>query len=204
MSPEAIQAITWVAALLVVGVYVLFVVWRYRVDRRKKALQDEEASALSRSIARAAEATLPPRPAAAPVVTNVITNAPTPAPSPARQTDSGPPSVTTVAGALAGVVLPSDLVPLTTMAPRPNTLDRVAFWTDTAPVEIVGPAFTAELERLGYVVTTLDKESLAARREDVRLLVVVHPDGRLATIAGVQAFESVPEQSVVIEVWLPE
>jgi len=196
-----------VAALIVVGLYVLFVVWRYRVDKRKKAMQNQEASALTQAIAKTAQQMSSPRPAdpapiARPVVGTPLASTPvaaTPPPDPpAANAD------TTVASALQGIALPNGLVPLTTMAPRPNTLDRVAFWTDTAPAEVVGTAFGDELERLGYAVTPLDQQSLAAQRDGVRLIVVVHPDGHAANVGGMQLFASVPERAVVIEVWVPE
>jgi hypothetical protein len=34
-------------------------------------------------------------------------------------------------------------------------------------------------------------------------MVVIHPDGPAANIDGQQAFSSVPQNSVVIEVWIP-
>jgi hypothetical protein len=104
---------------------------------------------------------------------------------------------------LSGISLPNDLVPLTTLSARPGVGDRVAFWTDRAPVEIVGPAFASELERLGYTTVPLDERSLSAQREHERLLVMIHPDGATAIIGGQLAFASVPEMSVVIEVWVP-
>jgi hypothetical protein len=109
----------------------------------------------------------------------------------------------TVAELLSGISLPNDLVPLTTIGPRTGAGDRVAFWTDRAPAEIVGPAFADELERLGYGVSTLDAQSLSAVRDGDRLLIVIHPDGAVANVGGQLAFTSVPENSVVIEVWVP-
>ena len=79
----------------------------------------------------------------------------------------------------------------------------MVFWTDRAPVEIVGPAFADELERLGYGVVTLDERTLSAHRDDDRLMVMVHPDGNRAIIGDQLAFSTVPERSVVIEVWVP-
>jgi hypothetical protein len=174
----------WGLAGLVVALYVLFVVWRLRVDRRKKAMQEESTATMSSTIARAAAAALPVDAPAPRVDPSVAEPAPT------------------VAEALTGISLPNDLAPLTSMAARGGTGDRVAFWT-TVPPEVVGPAFGDELERLGYTVTPLDEDTLAAQRGDAHLIAIIHPDGPKATIGGQQAFETVPELSTVIEVWIP-
>jgi hypothetical protein len=110
---------------------------------------------------------------------------------------------TTVASLLVGIALPRDLAPLTTLSPRPAVGDRVAFWTDRCPAEVVGPEFANELERLGYTVVPLDERSLSAQRDHDRLLVVIHPDGARAIIGDQLAFSTVPDLSVVIEVWIP-
>jgi hypothetical protein len=89
------------------------------------------------------------------------------------------------------------------MASRSAVGDRVAFWTDVAPAEIVGPAFADELERLGYSVSPLDDRTLSATRHRMELVVAIHPDGRGAIVDGQVGFPSVPEFSVVIEVWVP-
>ena len=52
-------------------------------------------------------------------------------------------------------------------------------------------------------MTTLDERTLAAQRDDDRLIVMIHPDGATAIIGDQMAFSSVPELSVVIEVWVP-
>ena len=36
LDPDVIKVLTWVIVALVVGLYVAFVVWRVRVDKRKK------------------------------------------------------------------------------------------------------------------------------------------------------------------------
>jgi hypothetical protein len=215
MDPSVVLILTWVVAGLVVGLYIWFVVWRYRVDRRKKAAALQEDDALTRALDRL---TVTPPPTEDQVITPVVaappptretsTSAPSPEPmaTPASSPAStpAPPDAATVASTLSGIRLPNGLVPLTTMASRTNTGDRVAFWTNEAPVEVVGPAFSDELERLGFTVIPLDGRSLSAQRDGARLLVVVHPDGPIATIGDQPAFTSVPEHSVVIEVWIPE
>ena len=180
----------WAMAGLVVALYILFVVWRLRVERGKKAMQQESTSTLSSTIARAAASALPSESPAARIGVPA-------APAPAFSA-----SPATVAEALSGISLPSDLAPLVSMAERGGVGDRVAFWT-TVPGEVVGPAFGVELERLGYTVSSLDEHTLAAQRDGARLITIVHPDAHKATIGGQPAFPTVPELSTVIEVWIP-
>jgi hypothetical protein len=190
MNPTVVLALTWIFAGLVVAVYVWFVVWRFRADRRKRQEQEIADEAMSDAIVKTAQQlSAPPPVVAAPM-------------APAAQPMTAPVAVT-VASLMSGIVLPHELAPLTTLAPRPAAGDRVAFWTDRAPAEVVGPAFANELERVGYGVVPLDERSLSAQRGSDRLLVVIHPDGAQATIGDQLAFSSVPDLSVVIEVWLP-
>ena len=185
-----ILAVVWVMVALAVGLYVLFIVWRLRVERRKSATPVHDPdSTLSSTLARAATMA-PPGP------TDAAPAAPVAGDTPSAS------ATTTIADALRGIELPNGLAPLTTMAPRAGTADRVAFWTDV-PAEIVGPAFGDELERLGYTITSLDEHTLAAQRANDRLVAIIHPDGRHATIGEAPAFESVPELATVIEVWIP-
>ena|GEM_PF-3984033 len=213
MNPQTVLVVTWVLVGLVVAGYIWFVVWRFRVDRRKKAAAEAVESPLRQQLATFGSA---PAPSAAPVapVDPVAPAAPVdPAPAEAAApaapaavapAPAPPPGdgVATVAAALSGITLPHDLVPLTTMAPRPNVGDRVAFWTGAAPAEVVGPAFADELERLGYTVTPVDLTTLAAVRDDTRLMVVLHPDGPAALLGEGRAFPTVPERAVVVETWL--
>jgi hypothetical protein len=219
MDPKVVLALTWTLAGLVVAAYIWFVVWRLRADRRKKAAEEIADDAMSDVIARTAQrlssvtpagpatsaepaASRPPTPSAPPTVTSppepyslrneLLSSAPLTARSDA-----------TVADLVAGIALPHDLVPLTTLAPRAAVGDRVAFWTDRAPAEVVGPAFATELERLGYTMIPLDERTASAQRDHDRLVVTIHPDGDKALVAGQLAFTSVPEGSVVIEVWVP-
>ncbi|HEV3227213.1 MAG TPA: hypothetical protein VGZ52_10270 [Acidimicrobiales bacterium] len=201
MNATAVQVLTFAAVAVTIGLYVLFVVWRYRVDRRKKAAQNQVDASMSSAIARAAAIAGEPRSEPDIVAladrptSDVAPNAPAPAAVPVA-------SARTLADVLAGIKLPNELAPLTSIAPRLGVGDRVAFWTDTAPAEAVGTAFADELERLGYAVTPLNECSLAARRDDVTLSVMIHPEGRSAVIGNQTAFASVPEQAVVIEVWV--
>jgi hypothetical protein len=208
MDPKLVIVVTWIVAGLVVAAYIWFVVWRFRVERRKKEAQDVTDAAMSDAIAKtAAKLDAEPSP--------TTSSAPTSAPASPRPVEAPMPAVTapvvadtpprdaTVAGCLSGIALPHDLVPLTTIAARPAVGDRVAFWTDRAPAEIVGPAFASELERLGYTVIPMDERTLSAQRGADRLLVVIHPDGSRAVIGDQVAFSTVPEHSVVIEAWLP-
>jgi hypothetical protein len=87
------------------------------------------------------------------------------------------------------------------MAPRTGAGDRVAFWTDNAAAELVGPAFVDELRRIGCTVTQIDPVSHAVTRDDIRAMVVFHASGQSARIDDALAFPSVPP-SVVVEIWL--
>jgi hypothetical protein len=201
MDPKVVLVTTWVLAGLVVAAYIWFVVWRFRVEKRKKEAQGVTDAAMSDAIAKtaaAASAAPVPSPAAMPTPASPTPASPTPVVEPIP-----PMPEATVASCLSGISLPHDLVPLTTMLARPAIGDRVAFWTDRAPAEIVGPAFSAELERLGYTVQPLDERTLSAQRDGARLLVMIHADGASAVIGDQLAFSTVPEHSVVIETWLP-
>jgi hypothetical protein len=201
MSSSGILLVTWVLVGVVVAAYIWFVVWRVRAERRKKAAQaaaDAPLKAALQSPDLDAPAAAAPSPAPAPVAPASV---PTPAAAAAPVATQ---SRLTIVQALSGIQLPNDLVPLTTMAPRLGVGDRVAFWTDAAPAEVVGPAFAGELERLGYEVTPRDLVTLVAQRDDIRLTVVLHPDALLATIDDKPLFPSVPERAVVVEAWLTE
>jgi hypothetical protein len=193
--------ITWVLVGLVVGAYIWFVVWRFKAEKRKKAAEAAAEEPMKAAL-RSTSTSVPAEPPAVHVASAPMAQV-DPIPSPAPVERPAPPSGSVVA-ALSGIELPADLVPLTTMAPRAGVGDRVAFWTNSVPPEIVGPAFAEELRRLGYEVTPLDASSLAARRDDTRLVVVTHPDSLLATIGDQPAFPSLPEHSVVVETWLTD
>lgn len=200
MDPTIVLLLTWILAGLVVAAYIWFVVWRFRAERRKEEEHAIADAAMSDAIAKTAEQV------SAASTSVSASSSSTPDSTVVAPTPVAPlaPSVAaTVAGLLSGIALPHDLVPLTTIAPRPAVGDRVAFWTDRAPADIVGPGFAGELERLGYTVIALDERSLSAQRDDDRLLVIIHPDGERAIIGDQLAFSSVPERSVVIEVWVP-
>jgi hypothetical protein len=208
MDPKVVLVLTWATAGAVVGAYIWFVVWRYRAEQRKKVAQEESDTAMSDKIARTAERVaakaggVPPS-GVGDAVTAPIATPPSAAPA-ARAPAPRPEAVAlTVADAVSGITLPYELAPLTTMASRSAVGDRVAFWTDVAPAEVVGPAFADELERLGYSMSPLDERTISATRDGAELMVVIHPDGRGATVGGQVGFPSVPEFSVVIEVWIP-
>jgi hypothetical protein len=202
---DGILLATWLAAGVVVVLYVLFVIWRLRVHRRRKSPKRTEEVTTDDRLARALDAAarisgqapqplLPPaHPDAVP--TSSTGTEPTSVGAPARRAPG------TVADLLKGIRLPHELAPLTTMAPRAGAGDRVAFWTDLAGAENVGPAFVDELRRIGCEVTQIDVTSFAVIRDDMRALAMFHPDGRAARIDDSIAFPSVPA-SVVVEIWL--
>jgi len=227
MNSTTVLIGTWVLAAAVVGAYIWFVLWRVRADKRKKAAALDDTARMNAAIAATtarlasmepsadspliepavqaalaeerAEERAEPRVAAGPATAAAAAAAPTGA----AFVGTAPPRSPTVAGALAGINLPNDLTPLTMVADRPGVGDRVVFFTKTAPAETVGTAFGDELERLGYTVAPLDTQTVAATRGDQRLILVIHPDGAAAKIGDVKAFASVPDLSVVVEVWIP-
>ncbi len=139
MSPRLVTAVTFLAAVVVIGLYLMSVVRRYR-----------------------AESSL-----------------------------------------LAGIRLPVDLVPLVSIAPRPDVDDQVAFWTKDVPAEAVGQAFAGELVRLGFTVAPLKEGAVRAERDGAALLCQVHATPSIVTVDGRQAFPSMPEGAVVVEVRVP-
>ena len=207
---DGILLATWLAAGVVVVFYVAFVVWRVRVHRRRegaktKAEASTEAGAIADDrLARALDAAARIA-GATPQPTSAPTSAPLSPSQPARFTPTPTPmpmpSLSSVAEVLMGIRLPNDLAPLTTMAPRAGARDRVAFWTDDAGSEVVGPAFVAELRRIGCEVTQIDMTSFAITRDNTNAIAMFHADGRSARIDDVLAFPSVPA-AVVVEIWL--
>jgi hypothetical protein len=209
---DLILVATWAIVAVMVAAYLAFVVWRIRVHRRKSAPATAPAAGDDARLARALEAAA--RIAGTPPVTPPETAAPL-APAAAPPVASGPVApveaeapaeatgVSSVAELLAGIKLPNDLAPLTTMAPRAAAGDRVAFWTDTVPMEIVGPSFIAALALIGCEVTQLAVDQFSLRRKGARAMAVFYPDGRLAVIDGKPGFPSVPAAAFVVEVYLP-
>jgi hypothetical protein len=211
---DPILIATWAIVAVVVVAYAAFVVWRVRVQRRKNApAAVEAAGADDARLARALEAAariagtppIPPVPASAPEMPTASGSpvAANPIEAEAATTEADAPGVSSVAELLEGIKLPNDLAPLTTMAPREGAGDRVAFWTDTAPIEIVGPAFIAALALIGCEISQLSVEQFALRRKGTRAMTVFYPDGRLAMIDGAPGYPSVPTAAFVVEVYLP-
>jgi hypothetical protein len=178
-------------AALVIGGYLLWVLWRLKAERRKKAAEADSVPSLLEPA--------PPVEHVVPKAAPGFTAADVPATPP-----PAPPTVRlSVAGALSGIKMPCDLVPLTTLVPRPDVGDRVAFWTSGFPAEIVGTRFADELDRLGYALEPIGDNTLRARRGDEELHASIHASMALANVGGRPAFPSVPDDGVVVEVWVP-
>jgi hypothetical protein len=201
--------VMWAVVALLIAGYIWFVVWRLRIERRKKEMRTSEpAQTTSASPAPAAtslrarleaQGALPPldgpEPLATPeplVMPSTLGVAPTPT------------AGRTVTDLLTGIRLPEDLVPITLMEPRSDITERVAFASDAgADAKRVGTAFADELQRLGYEVTASGADQLAATRGDDHLQCQLHVDAHYAELGGKRAFPAVPESSVVVEVWIP-
>jgi hypothetical protein len=205
----------------ILGLYIWWFSVRYRRDKRREAERAERDAAATSAIFDAArQAAQSPAPIAAtprpepsaferPVPPPIAAAPPPPAPlsaplaSAPLRPDTAPTSrTTTVAEALAGISLPNDLAPLTSLADAdaPVAGDRVVFWTDTAPAEVVGRAFTEEVERLGFTVTRLDDRTVALRRDPFHLAATIYPDAGSAVVGKDQLFPTVPVGAVVLDV----
>ena len=179
----------WALVVLLIAGYIWFMVWRLRMERRKKELRADEPTKTGLAARLAEQGALPPLEPATLVA------------PPAAQATSARASI---ADLLAGIRLPEDLVPITMMEPRGDITERVAFASDPgADAKRVGTAFADELQRLGYTVTASGADQLAATRADDNLLCQLHVDAQYAEIGGKRAFPAVPDNAVVIEVWIP-
>ena len=96
MDPKVVLVFTWIVAGLVVAAYIWFVVWRFRVERRKKEAQAITDTAMSDAIARTAEQAAPARRILAPSPSSAD-----PASAPAAPVVA--PAAITVAGLLSGI-----------------------------------------------------------------------------------------------------
>jgi hypothetical protein len=216
MSGSTVEALTWVAVVFVVALYGLFVLWRVRVDRRKKAAKAALLADLPPptrpnqfvgrplaqpgSVGPATGDTAEPA-AAAPDAPAAAAAAPAADPLPPPP----PPTIgrrATVADVVQGITLPYDLAPLTTLVERPGVGDRVAFWTDRAPAEVVGAAVADEFERLGFAIEPVGSDTMRVTRDGQALMARLHASPGLADVGGVPAFPSVPPNSVVLELWV--
>ena len=181
--------ITYAFAALIVGLYIAWFIHRYRREQRDKAMKSELLPPSTTGLLTRDPILSPPPPPPPPPSS--------PAPgvdpaAPAPTSSTGGAGARTVAEALSGVSMPHDLVPLTTIPPRPGVRDQVAF-SSRAPVAVIGPLFADELERLGYTLTPLEETAIAARRGDDILMVYIHP----------QPPPGAPEGIVAIEVCVP-
>ncbi len=116
---------------------------------------------------------------------------PTPLPPPGRS----------LAQVLAGLQLPSNLLPAIDQT-RPPSNQRVSLLTNTAPPSEVGGAVADELERLGFVLSvTADDQATASRGEDLLGLHIV-PEAVTDFVEGKPRFPDAPENSVAVDIWL--
>jgi hypothetical protein len=178
--------LTYAFAALIVGLYIAWVIYRYRREQRNKAMESDPRLPSTTGLLTRDPILSSPPPPPPPTPTPGVAAAPPPTSS------TGAGGARTVAEALSGVSMPHDLVPLTTIPPRPGVRDQVAF-SSRAPVAVIGPLFADELERLGYTVTPLEETAIAARRGDDNLMVYIHP----------QPPPGAPEGIVAIEVCVP-
>ncbi len=188
MNSSAILVFTWAFVALVVGLYVAFIVWRVRVDRRRKAAEAGEGLGASGHE--------PPRSGISPDRTGRVLAAaariaatqaePEPVPDPAAvPSEPDAPSVFAggdpahgLADLLAGLVLPLDLVPSPQETTRADAAEQWTFHSQAPLPEAVLAALSGELVRLGFAVQPIDAWQVEARRGTAVVRVATHPDDR--------------------------
>lgn len=211
MSPRVITALTFVLAAAVVGLYVLFVVWRYRNERRKEGRDRPAAGAplaavhdrvLDRLAQTAGETRPDPDPDPGP---DAAPAAPAPVDPTARIRLAGPAATSargdSIAELLKGIRLPADLVPLLASGPSDDVDSHIAFWTRGIPGEAVAKEFAGELVRLGFAVAPQRNDDLRAERDGAVIWCRVHHTPAALQDGGKARFGAMPEGAIVMEIW---
>ena len=194
---------------------VLFYLWLavsvailgYRVvaRRRTRAPAPVKAVDLAPGIPRSTpEAPSPPMAPAAPTST-LTPSAPSPAPSraaPDPPSASGDGPSASLMEALAGITLPCDLVPMTTVEGRTLGPRELLLVTSGHTGAEVARALGAAIAELGYSITPLGASRALAARDADQITLIVHdrPDTVLA--GKRQAFPAAGAGSVVVELRL--
>lgn len=124
------------------------------------------------------------------------------APLPRAERSSTPGERKTLADALRGIAMPSDLAPLVHVdIADPNR--RAVFATTGRAVELVGAEVAAELERLGFALEPVGPHDAIARRGDDALAVrmrTIGPEPKKGPADA--AYPTAPGGSVVLDVEL--
>jgi len=107
--------------------------------------------------------------------------------------------VTTLAEALEGIALPNGLIPV--IGHRIDPRDML-FSSAEHPAETIVRGLTAEVERLGFSVETVDDETIHAAKEDAELQIRIHHDLERARMRVGANLATLPESSVVVQIRL--
>lgn len=210
-TPLLVLFYLWLAASIVILVY------RFVGRRRTKGPKPVRAADLTPTVA-ADPAPEPPTPPAPPTAPAPPPRTPAePAPPPAATAAAPAPVVpeATPAGAggpvrpsaslmeaLAGITLPCDLLPMTTVEGRTLGARELLLVTSGYTGTEVGRALGAAVAALGYAVTPLGSSRAVASRGADEITITIHdrPDTILA--GRRQAFPTAGADSVVVELRL--
>lgn len=104
--------------------------------------------------------------------------------------------------ALAGISLPCDLMPLTTVEGRVLTDREVLLMTREHSPETVGSALGEALEQIGYQVTRMGGNDAIAARGPDQIRVTVHGRPDTLLVGKKPAFPTAAADSVLVELEL--
>lgn len=104
-----------------------------------------------------------------------------------------------IADALAGMVVPDDLVPLMTTGVGEVGLHRALFIGSRLDPAAVGRALGDELERMGYALHSTSDTAVEGRRDDGAVTVQLHIDAASVVVDGVKAFPTARLGDLVVE-----
>lgn len=125
---------------------------------------------------------------------------PRPSPPPVHRSDLPP--ATTLIEALAGIAMPCDLLPLTSVEGRVLGERELLLATSGHPAEDVGEAFASALEALGYEITPMGPVTVLATRGPDRVTVVLHERPYDELSGKRSAFPTTKPGDVVLELRL--
>lgn len=126
---------------------------------------------------------------------------PVAAPGPPGGAGALPPAATLIE-ALAGIAMPCDLLPLTTVEGRSLSDRELLLSTSGHAPDDVGTAFASALEALGYTITPMGPVTVLATRGPDRITVVLH-DRPFDELSGKRsAFPTTKPGDVVLELRL--
>lgn len=193
------------------AVSVVILIARFAGRRRTKGPKPVKAADLTPTTPATPPPTLP-TPTAAPTIASSV-----PAPAPAEPPPSGPagtppPSTTAPGGAgrpsaslmeaLAGITLPCDLLPLTTVEGRTLGPRELVLATTGYSGPEVGRALGAALAALGYSITPLGSSRALAERGPDHVTLTIHDRPDTLLVGTRPQYPTAPADAVVVELRL--